>query len=782
MRRLLRPLWSQTFSCTLSRGYTTVRPPAEPWKQRAVMHSQTARNSQEPSTSAMHTNLHGLVIVARHHGLHLSIEQLLRDHAIGAEEVGPGLLTKIARENGLQARPTKLRWKHLANLGKALPALLRMRDGRAMLLIGFRKADDGSAPAALLQDPLSLEEACVAVDEVRLNSVWDGDAILFKRSYALNDDEQPFGFRWVINQILRERRIFRDVSIAALMLSILVIMPPLIFMVIVDRVLVHQRLSTLAVLLGGIAILLIFDTLFAYLRRYLIAVGTARIDARISLFIFDRMINLPIDFFERTPTGVINHRLNEVWRIRNFLTNQLFGTVLDSLTLVILIPVMFTLSPYLSLMVLSLAALMFLVVFLYIAPLARAYKKVIAAEQRKNSFMIEILHGIRTVKSLALEGRKRQEWDVRVADAVRASTNMNILANHPQTILQPLEKSVYVGSLALGAYLAIGENALVQAGTIVAFSMIAQRAVAPFVQIAGIMQQVQEVRGAVGQVSEVVNQKPERPRDAHGVRPEIKGEITFSDVRFRYPGSQNHALDNITFTIQKGSVVGIMGRSGSGKTTITRLLQGLHQQYEGLIKIDGVDLREIDLSHLRSSLGVVLQDNFLFNGTIRENIMAARQSASLDEVIRAARMAGAEEFIERLPRGYDTMIEEGSANLSGGQRQRIAIARALLVDPSVLILDEATSALDPDSEAIINNNLNRIGQGRTMIVISHRLASLVNCDQILVLERGALYDAGKHDELLNRCDVYRHLWFQQNRHLAPGPIHDRASLAPTATN
>ncbi|WP_353861998.1 peptidase domain-containing ABC transporter [Azospirillum formosense] len=727
----------------------------------------------------MHTNLHGLVIVARHHGLHLSVAQLLRDYAVGSAEVGPGLLSKIATENGLTARPTTLRWKHLSRLGKALPALLRMRDGRAMLLIGFR--ENGSASAAVLQDPLSPEEACVAVDEVRLNSVWDGEAILFKRTYTLKDEERPFGFMWVVGQLMKERRIFRDVTVSAVMLSILVMIPPLAFMIIVDRVLVHQRVSTLVVLALAMVILLAFETMFGYLRRYLIAIGTAKIDARISLYIFERMINLPIDFFERTPTGVINYRLNEVWRIRNFLTGQLFGTMLDSVTLFILIPVMFVLSPHLTFFVLGIAVLMFLVVFLYIGPLSRAYFRVIEAEQRKGSFMIEILHGMRTVKSLALEGRKRIEWDVRVAEAVRATRAMNLLSNQPQTILQPLEKLVYIGTLSLGAYLAIGENSIVQAGTIVAFSMIAQRAVAPFVQIAGIMQQLQEVRGAIAQVGLIANHLPERPPNSRGVRPEIKGEITFNDVHFRYPGAQNYALDGVSFTIEPGTVVGIMGRSGSGKTTVTRLLQGLHQQYDGLIKIDGVDLREIDLSHLRSSLGVVLQDNFLFQGTIRENIMAARQSASLEEVIRAARLAGAEEFIERLPRGYDTPIEEGSSNLSGGQRQRLAIARALLVDPSVLILDEATSALDPDSEAIINNNLNRIGQGRTMIVISHRLASLVNCDQILVLERGKLYDAGKHEDLLNRCDVYRHLWFQQNRHLAPGPTNDRPSLTSTTS-
>ena len=744
------------------------------------MQSTTANDPPAASTeTARTTSLHALAIVARHHGLHLSVEQLQRDYSIDSGEPPTRQLLKIAGDNGLTVRSAKLQWKHLSRLGKALPLLLRLRDGSTMVLVAFRQ--DGGTPAAMLQDPLSANQACIAVDEVRLASVWDGEAIFVKRRYRISDDERPFGFAWLAGQILREKRIFRDVGISALILSLFALIPPLVFMVILDRVLVHQRLSTLYVLVVVIGFLLVFDTLFGYLRRYLVAVGTAKVDARISTYIFDRMIALPIDFFERTPTGVISYKLNEVWRIRNFLTGQLFGTLLDSMTLLVLIPAMFIMSVPLTFMVLGVAALMFLVVALYIGPLARAYQKVVQAEQRKGSFLIEVLHGARTVKSLALEGRKRHDWDVRVADAVRANTAMQHLANQPQTILQPLEKAIYAGTLGVGAYLAIGEGASVYGGTLVAFSMIASRATQPFVQIASMMQQFQEASGAVGHVASVVNQAPEQGLGRQGVRPVIKGDISFSELKFRYPGAQSPALDDISFSIKAGQVIGIMGRSGSGKTTVTRVLQGLHQNYEGLIKIDGVDLREIDLNHLRSNLGVVLQDNFLFNGTIRENIMAANRSASLEEVMRAARLAGAEEFIERLPRGYETVIEEGSANLSGGQRQRLAIARALLVDPSILILDEATSALDPDSEAIINNNLTRIAQGRTMIVISHRLASLVNCDQIMVLERGKLYDMGKHDELLQRCDVYRHLWFQQNRHLSPGsPSHDRAPLTPAA--
>jgi subfamily B ATP-binding cassette protein HlyB/CyaB len=273
----------------------------------------------------------------------------------------------------------------------------------------------------------------------------------------------------------------------------------------------------------------------------------------------------------------------------------------------------------------------------------------------------------------------------------------------------------------------------------------------------------------VAVVGNLVNQKPEEGRSGDGVRMPISGHIQFSNVTFRYPGAAAPALDNVSFEVKKGTTLGVTGRSGSGKTTVTRLLQRLHSDYAGLIKIDGIDVREFDVDHLRRSLGVVLQDNFLFSGSIRENITAGKIDATFDEIVRAARLAGAEEFIEKLPRGYETYVYEGSPNLSGGQRQRLAIARALIVDPPILILDEATSALDADSEAVVNANISRIAHGRTLIIVSHRLSSLVSADAILVLEQGAVQDIGQHDQLLMRCDIYSSLWHQQNRHVTAPP-------------
>jgi ATP-binding cassette subfamily B protein len=266
-------------------------------------------------------------------------------------------------------------------------------------------------------------------------------------------------------------------------------------------------------------------------------------------------------------------------------------------------------------------------------------------------------------------------------------------------------------------------------------------------------------------LGEVMNRAPEGRAGAGGLRPQLAGEIVFDEVSFRYPGATATALNKASFTIPAGAIVGIVGRSGSGKTTLTKLIQGLYPLQEGLVRFDGVDAREIELSHLRRQIGVVLQENFLFRGTVRENLIATKPDASFEEIVAAAQAAGADEFIERMPKGYDTLLEENASNLSGGQKQRLSIARSLLAKPRILILDEAASSLDPESEAIFINNLSRIAVGRTVVMISHRLSTLVNAHTILVMQHGQLMDSGSHLELLARCETYQHLWNQQTSHL-----------------
>lgn len=711
------------------------------------------------------SSLRALAKIAVRLGVDVDVEQMKRHFALDSDEPDTPTLIALARELGLEARTVRLRFDELPRLSRALPAILRAKSGGALILEDAR-TDPAKGTVAIIRDPCSTEEAVLAIDELHLAEVWEGEAILFKRSRSVADEQQPFGMRWLLSQVLRERRIFADIALGAFVNTIFAVAPPFMFMIILDRVLVNRSFSTLYVLIGAILIMLLFETVLAFLRRKLTQVATTRIDGRLHLYIVEKLLRLPMDYFERTPTGQTLGKIHEIWRVRQFLTGQLFGTILDAVPLIGLLPAMLIVEWHLSLLAFALAAIIFVILMCSINPIGRAYAEVVRTEQSKNSYLVETIYGIRTIKSLALEGRRRREWDRRVARATEARHELGLTANYPQTLTLPFERLIYSGCLAVGAYMFLAKPGTITPGALVAFAMLSTRLAAPLVRIAHLQQDLAEVRGAIEQVSLVVNTPPEES-STNGLKLPIKGEIEFKNVRFRYTAGAPYALEQVSFLIQAGSNVGIMGRSGSGKTTVTRLLQRLNTSYDGTIKLDGMDLREIDLGHLRSNIGVVPQENFLFSGTIRENIAMAKIDATFADVVRAAQMAGAEEFIERLPRGYDTVLEEGAANLSGGQRQRLALARALLLNPSLLILDEATSALDAESEAIVNANLKRIAKGRTVLSISHRLSMLVECDVIMVLERGKLYDLGTHEELLQRCDIYKQMWYQQNRHLDP---------------
>jgi ATP-binding cassette subfamily B protein len=731
-----------------------------------------------PASSGL-SLLGSLVIVARQCGLQLAVPQLIHDHLLEPGQPSVAQLLHIANASGLRASSTRLTWRELPSLDKALPAIVLMRNGDAMVL---RQVNSESAqPNVVLQDPNTHEDAPLAFDEARFTAAWTGDVLLFKRDYRLHEEDQPLGIWLIIGQLLRDRRIARDIFISAFMLSLLALAPILFWRLLIDRVLYSGNLNTFGVLCVAMLILIAFETAFGYLRRYLVLHVTQGADAKLSTYIFDKVVNLPIDFFERNAIGEITRDMSEIYKIRGFMTGTMFGTVLDSFVLVVFLPIMFFFSPLLTFYVLAIAALICAWIIIRLPALRKKNGEVFAAEGEKGAFLVETLHGVRTVKALALDARRRHEWDVKVAKAARLRFDEGRMSNVVQTVAVPLERLMVSGVFALAVYLAVTTKEQVYVGALIAFMMLTQRVAQPLVQMAQMITQYDEVRLAVSIIGKLVNRPAEEGRSKSGIRTPVVGRVEFSDVRFRYLGTSTPALDDVTFAIPEGSIFGIMGRSGSGKTTVTRLLQLFHGNYEGLIKVDGVDLRQYDIDHLRGSFGVVMQENFLFSGTIRETIASGKPDASFDEVVMAARLAGAEEFIERLQRGYDTFIYEGSPNLSGGQRQRLAIARALITNPRILILDEATSALDAESEAIVNANLMRIAEGRTLIIISHRLSSLVAADAILVLERGRVYDIGPHGALVERCDIYSNLWHQQNQHLLPRPVHEVISFRPASS-
>jgi ATP-binding cassette subfamily B protein len=706
-----------------------------------------------------HTTLQCLTAIAQHHGLQVNPERLIHDYALSAEEPSSAMLLRMASSIGLKAKALKLTVQRLLGQQGVFPLLARMKDGNSVIVVGAR-SDEGGGIAIL--DPLGDLGTVTMVDPAAFDARWSGEALFLKRTHGLADARQPFGLRWFIPEILQQKKAFRDVAIAALAMHILALASPIFFQLVIDKVLVHHSISTLWVLAGGITIALLFEALFGFMRQILTLWGTNKIDIRLTRRTFAHLLSLPIDYFETTSAGVIVRHMQQMEKIRNFLTGRMFFTALDATALIIFLPILFSYSAKLATIVLLFALLISLVVAILVPTFQRRLNALYTAEGQRQALMVETIHGMRTVKALAIEPMQRRTWDQRSAHAMNMHFRVGQISITGNAVTDFLGKLLPVVIIVIGAQDVFDQTLSV--GALIAFQMLSTKVTSPLIAIVGLVNEYQETALSVRMLGEVMNRAPEG-RAGGGLRPELRGNISFDNVVFRYPGAVNNALDRASFQIREGSVIGVVGRSGSGKTTITKVIQGLYNIQEGIVRFDGYDAREIDLSHLRRQIGVVLQENFLFYGTVRDNIAATMPEASFEEVVEAAQAAGADEFIERLPQGYDTVLEENASNLSGGQKQRLSIARALLAKPRILVLDEAASALDPESEAIFIRNLSRIAVGRTVVMISHRLSTLVNADSILVMQRGQLMDAGRHDELLQRCSTYIQLWNQQTSHL-----------------
>lgn len=704
------------------------------------------------------TVLRCLFLIALHHGVQLAPDELPQesqdDHVTG--------VLKAMRSAGLKGRRVRMGWKSACELGSAYPAIAIMKDGHWVILAYALPADGGVMHAAIL-DPRREAEGIRFVPESEFMAEWSGDVILAKRAWALMDESQPFGFRWFFPEILRNAKFFRGVAIAALMANLIGLFMPMMFQVLVDKVIPHHSYQTLFVIVILYIVLTLFDGFFGYVRQNLMILASNKIDAKLTSRTFEHLLSLPLHFFERNSAGVLTRHMQQTEKLRHFLTGRLFQVFLDAVTLPVLLVLLFLYSGLLMAVVLgfslAIAGVIGFMVPIFRRELARLYE----TEASRQAHLVETLHSMRAVKSLVLEHNRQQSWDQKVAQAVRRHAAVGRIGALGGVLTTGLEKVMQISVLAVGAVQVFDGHMTL--GALIAFNMLSGRVTGPLLQMVALINEYQEADLSVRMLGNVMNSEPERSGHSRQSRPVITGQMIFDEVTFRYNPSATPALNRVSFDIQEGQVVGVVGRSGSGKTTITRMVQSIHLPQEGIIKLDGVDLRHIDLNHLRKSIGVVLQDNLLFRGTIRENIAAARPDAPFHEILQAAQMAGADEFIDRLPMSYDTMVEENASNFSGGQRQRIAIARALITQPRLLIFDEATSALDPDSEAIVQRNLTRIAQGRTMIIVSHRLSSLVKADKIIVLEQGRLIDCAPHSTLLQRCEIYRHLWETQTQHI-----------------
>ena len=698
-------------------------------------------------------------IVAREHKIELTQDRLQHEYGLSTEEIPPATLLRMAKEQGLKAKCLQLNWQSLLELKKAYPAIARLKNGRHLILTGIIPQSAQTGETILgCYDPLA-SGGHVRFNRAEFEKVWDGTVYLLKRAYKLTDEQQPFSLRWFIPEFLRQKLTFFDIALAVLFINLIALVTPIFFQIVIDKVLVNQAFTTLHVLGIGMSAALLVNAGLDFLRDYLLLHATNKIDLRITGRTFRHLLNLPLDFFEHVAAGVLTQHMQQTAKIRNFLSGNVFLTILEASSLFVFLPFLFFYSVSLTAIVLICTGLIALVIGLLISPFKRRLNALYEAEGSRQAMLVETINGMATVKAMAIEPLLRSQWENKVATAVSMQFRVGKISITAKSLTQFVERMMTVILIWMGAGLVFSSELTV--GSLIAFQMLAGRVTSPLVRMVGLIHQYQEAALSVEKLGLVMNAKEEWGAGRHGARPSLGGAIVFDRVSFRYAPDLPNVLQEISLTIPAGSTLGIVGPSGSGKTTLTRMLQKVYFPTSGTIRINDCYLNELDTAHLRRNMGVVLQENFLFRATVAENIRAGQSSATREQILHAALMAGADEFVVNLPQGYDTLLEEGAKNLSGGQRQRLAIARALLTSPEILILDEATSSLDPESERIIRGNLTMIAKNRTVIIVSHRLSMLKDADSIIVLERGYLVGQGPHQQLLQDCGLYAKLWRQQ---------------------
>lgn len=628
-----------------------------------------------------------------------------------------------------------------------LPAIARLRDGR-YIIVG--KISDGRV---LMQDPLAPRPHVVSLDEFAADAT--GEMLLLTRRAALGDVSRRFDISWFGGAVYKYRRILAEVLLASLFLQIFALVTPLFFQVVIDKVLVHRGLTTLNVLMLGLGVVSVFEVILGGLRTYIFAHTTNRIDVELGARLFRHLFALPIAYFQSRRVGDSVARVRELENIRQFLTSSALTLVIDLVFTLVFLAVMFSYSPLLTWIVIA-AFPFYISLSLVVLPIFK--KRLDEKFQRgaeNQAFLVESITGVETIKAMAIEPQIQRKWEEQLAGYVQASFRTLSLGNNATQAATLINKITSVATLFIGAQLVI-ENKL-SVGELVAFNIMAGNVSGPVLRLAQLWQDFQQTRVSINRLGDILNSQPEPSSAGAAAPPRLRGDIAFDHVTFRYAPDRPPVLTDVSLSIEAGQVVGVVGPSGSGKSTFAKLVQRLYTPETGRVTVDGLDIALIDAAWLRQQVGVVLQENVLFNSSVRENIALVDPAMPLERIIEAAKLAGAHDFIAQMPQGYDSIIGERGASLSGGQRQRIAIARALVNNPRILIFDEATSALDYESESIIQANMRNICQGRTVIIIAHRLSTVRGADRIITIEKGHIVEDGTHDQLLRQGGRYAKL-------------------------
>ncbi|TFB42266.1 type I secretion system permease/ATPase [Pseudomonas sp. F01002] len=692
--------------------------------------------AQPEGAQQFNSGIAALVMLARFHSVAVSADQLAHEFCTPGRPMGEAEILLAARKLGLQAKVARTSSDRLDRT--PLPAIAAdINDGYFIIA----RVEHGKV---LIHDPHSQRPEVLTIEE--LEKRWSGTLVLLRSQAGNAGASSRFDFTWFIPAIVKYRKLLGEVLLVSFVLQMFSLVTPLFFQVVMDKVLVHHGLTTLDVIAIGLVVVMLFESALSGLRSYVFAHTASRIDVELGSKLFRHLITLPLAYFQARRVGDSVARVRELENIRSFLTGNAITLLPDVLFSVVFLAVMFYYSGWLTLIVV-LSLPLYILVSVLVTPMLRARLNDSFSRSAENqAFLVETVNGIDTLKSMAVEPQAIRNWDNQLAGYVAAGFKTQTLSNIANESVSLIGKLVTVATLWFGARMVIDGQLTV--GQLVAFNMLAGRVAQPIMRLAQLWTNFQQTGVSVQRLGDILNTRTEISQTARSPLPPIRGRIEFDLVHFRYRPDGSEILRGINLDIGAGEVIGVVGRSGSGKSTLTRLLQRLYVPERGRVLVDGMDLALADVSSLRRQIGVVLQDNMLFNRSIRDNIALTDPGAPLESVIRVAKLAGAHEFILELAEGYDTMVGEHGALLSGGQRQRIAIARALMGNPRILIFDEATSALDYESERVVQQNMKDICQGRTVIIIAHRLSAVRDANRIVVMDRGQIVEQGSHAELL----------------------------------
>lgn len=699
----------------------------------------------------MQTGLIAFDTIAKINGISLDLRSIIREYSLNNEEIEVDELLRIMKQFEFKSKIKQISPKDLTQ-GYPLPAIILLKDTKYAVLLKIN-TDTKNVLIFSIEEKQTKE---ITFDE--LENICANKFIIL--SHKLINSQIKFGFKWFFNEIFTYKQVIAEVMLGSFIVQLFGLVTPLFTQVILDKVIVHRSIMTLDVLAFAFVVVMIFELLLNFARKYIFLHTASKIDAKLGAKLFKHLFSLPFTYFENRKVGNIITRVRELDQIREFITNKSVSIILDLFFSFVFLIMMFIYSPILTFTVILFITII-AILYLVITPeLRERLEKKFQMGAQSNSYLVESVTGIQTVKALAIEGSMQKKWENYLAGYISSSFKLSNMGNIASAVSNMLQKAMTISILYFGVKLVIANKLTI--GQLIAFQMFSNQFSAPVLRLVNLWNEFQQCLLGIDRLGDILNNPVEIQSSKSITLPQIHGAVKFDNLCFKYAPNLPYAINHFNFFIKPGMSVGIVGKSGSGKSTVTKLIQRLYLPNEGTIYIDGVDVRQMNPSWLRYNIGVVLQENYLFAGSIRENISLPKPDAPIELIMQSAQMAGAHEFISEFPEGYETIIGERGSSLSGGQKQRIAIARALITNPKIFIMDEATSALDYESERIILNNMNKITKGRTTFIIAHRLSAVRSCDVILVMDKGHIIEAGNHDELMkNEKGYYKFLYSQQ---------------------